>query len=152
MREIAIRCFINDKFNTTFGKGLFRRAMFNGSVELKNPNQKFLIDLYNYANWEAQAKSDQQIETVTKIRENDIHQVDGVLLSWLLHYDPLTKTKTKVDGYAIYIPHAKTLFIDINAPVHQTQEDWTLDVHTCKATGSNKPVFIATNVDLNAWA
>ena len=40
MREIAVRGFMNEKFNTTFGKGLFRRAMFNGSVELGIPNQK----------------------------------------------------------------------------------------------------------------
>ena len=44
MREIAIRGFINEKFNTTFGKGLFRRAVYNGSVELHDPNQKYLVD------------------------------------------------------------------------------------------------------------
>ena len=44
MREIAVRGFINEKFNTTFGKGLFRRAVYNGSVELHKPNQKYLVD------------------------------------------------------------------------------------------------------------
>ena len=44
MREIAVRGFINDKFNTTFGKGLFRRAVFNGSVEIRDPYSKYLVD------------------------------------------------------------------------------------------------------------
>ena len=151
-REIAVRGFINEKFNTTFGKGLFRRAVFNGSVELRKPNQKFLVDFYDYASWEAQAKNDQQIEIVKKIRENDVHLLSGILLSWLLHYDPLTKTKTKVNGYAIYSPDTREMYITINAPEHGTEEEWHLQVNSCKATGTNKPVFIATNVDLIAWA
>lgn len=67
MREIAVRGFINEKFNTTFGKGLFRRAMFNGSVELGSPNQKYLVDYFEYSNWENTAKTDQQMATVRKL-------------------------------------------------------------------------------------
>ncbi|OZA11815.1 MAG: hypothetical protein B7Y05_13805 [Polynucleobacter sp. 24-46-87] len=66
MREIAIRGFINEKFNTTFGKGL----------------------------------------------------------------------------------NTRELFIKIDDPTNQTQDEWTLNVHACRATGANKPVFIAANVDL----
>jgi hypothetical protein len=40
------------------------------------------------------------------------------------------------------------LFIKIDDPNNQTQDEWTLDVHSCKSTGANKPVFIAANVDL----
>ena len=42
MREIAIRGFANEKFNTSFGKGLFRRAVFNVSVEVRDPYTKYL--------------------------------------------------------------------------------------------------------------
>ncbi|MDH6241561.1 hypothetical protein M2125_001375, partial [Polynucleobacter sphagniphilus] len=66
MREIAIRGFINEKYNTPFGKGLFRRAIYNGSVELLNPNQKYLVDFYEYEQFQHTAKSDQQIRTLKK--------------------------------------------------------------------------------------
>ncbi len=51
MRAIAVRGFINEKFNTTSGKSLFRRALFNGSIELRDPNQKYLVDYYTYPEW-----------------------------------------------------------------------------------------------------
>ena len=41
-REIAVRGFNNERINTSFGKGLFRRAIYNGSVELRNPNENTL--------------------------------------------------------------------------------------------------------------
>ncbi len=31
-------------------------------------------------------------------------------------------------------------------------EEWTLNTQSCKTVGINKPVFIATNVDLGTWA
>ena len=44
-REIAVRGFMNEKFGSSYGKGLFHRAIFNGSVEIRNPYTKYLIDL-----------------------------------------------------------------------------------------------------------
>lgn len=93
MREIAVRGFINEKFNTTFGKGLFRRAVYNGSVELRNPNTKYLVDFYRYVEWENLAKTDDQMAIVRKLGNSDISQDDEVLVSWVVHYDPLTKRK-----------------------------------------------------------
>ena len=78
MREIAIRGFINEKYNTPFGKGLFRRAIYNGSVELHNPNQKYLVDFYDYAHWEFRAKSDAQI----KVLKNLQHFNQGCTTAW----------------------------------------------------------------------
>lgn len=150
MREIAVRGFINEKFNTTFGKGLFRRAVYNGSVELHSPNQKYLVDYYSYLEWEAQAKSDAQIAVINRIRQSGINETDDLLFSWLIHYDPLTKSKERVEGYSIYSPTTRELFIKIDDALHQTEDEWTLTVHTCKSTGANKPVFIAANVDLTA--
>ena len=149
MREIAVRGFINEKFNTTFGKGLFRRAVYNGSVELHKPNQKYLVDYFSYLEWEAQAKSDDQIAVIKKLASTNVAQEEDLLFSWLVHYDPLTKSKERVDGYSIYSPNSRELFIEINDEMHQTQDDWTLSVHQCKSTGANKPVFIAANVDLS---
>jgi hypothetical protein len=149
MREIAVRGFINEKFNTTFGKGLFRRAVYNGSVELHKPNQKYLVDYYSYLEWESQAKSDEQMTIVKSLESTNIAQEEDLLFSWLIHYDPLTKSKERVNGYSVYSPNTRELFIKIDDMPNLTQDEWTLNVHPCKATGTNKPVFVATNVDLN---
>lgn len=151
MREIAIRGFINEKFNTTFGKGLFRRAVFNGSVELRNPNTKYLVDFYYYAEWEAQAKTDEQMDVIRKLAGTEFANTEGLLFSWILHYDPLTKAKIKINGYAIYSPDTQELYINIDDAAHATVEEWTLPAHPCKSTGANKPIFVATNIDLNSW-
>jgi hypothetical protein len=148
MREIAVRGFINEKFNTTFGKGLFRRAVFNGSVELHDPNQKYLVDYFSYLEWETQAKTDEQLKVINELTSVNLGKETGLLFSWLIHYDPLTKSKQRVNGYSIYSPNTRELFIKIDDPNNQTQDEWTLDVHSCKSTGANKPVFIAANVDL----
>jgi len=149
MREIAVRGFINEKFNTTFGKGLFRRAVYNGSVELHKPNQKYLVDYFSYLEWEAQARSDEQMAVIKKLESTNVTQENDLLFSWLVHYDPLTKSKERVDGYSVYSPNTRELFIQINDERNQTQDEWTLSVHPCKSTGANKPVFIAANVDLH---
>ncbi len=148
MREIAVRGFINEKFNTTFGKGLFRRAVFNGSVELHDPNQKYLVDYFSYLEWETQAKTDEQLKVINELTSVNLGKETDLLFSWLIHYDPLTKSKQRVNGYSIYSPKTRELFIKIDDPDNQTQDEWTLDVHSCKSTGANKPVFVAANVDL----
>jgi hypothetical protein len=152
MREIAVRGFINEKFNTTFGKGLFRRAVYNGSVELRNPNTKYLVDFYRYVEWENLAKTDDQMAIIRKLASSNISQDDEVLMSWVIHYDPLSKKKTPIDGFAILSLSSNELYIAITDLNHGVSEDWTLNTQSCKTTGVNKPVFIATNVDLVTWA
>ena len=152
MREIAVRGFINEKFNTTFGKGLFRRAVYNGSVELRNPNTKYLVDFYRYVEWENLAKTDDQMAIVRKLAKSNINQDEEVLMSWVVHYDSLSRTKTAIDGFAILSPSSSELYIAITDLNHGVNEDWTLTVQSCKTMGVNKPVFIATNVDLGTWA
>jgi hypothetical protein len=151
-REIAVRGFMNERYNTSFGKGLFRRAVYNGSVELANPSQKYLIDLYEFGLWQHQAKTDYQINIFRKIDAMGGDEEKNLLLSWVLHYDPLTKVKTPVDGYCIYMPSTDELYIEIADPLNDTEYSWSLDVKSCKNTGKGKPVFIATNVDLSSWA
>jgi hypothetical protein len=150
-REIAVRGFMNERYNTSFGKGLFRRAVYNGSLELANPSQKYLIDLYEFGLWQHQAKTDYQINIFHKIDAMGGDEEKNLLLSWVLHYDPLTKTKTSVDGYCIYMPSTDELYIEIADPLNGTDSSWSLNVKPCKNTGKGKPVFIATNVDLSSW-
>lgn len=110
MREIAVRGFINEKFNTTFGKGLFRRAVYNGSVELHKPNQKYLVDYYSYSEWEAQAKSDGQIAAINHLANSGVTEDKEMLFSWLVHYDPLTKSKERVPyGWEPLLPRLERM-------------------------------------------
>jgi hypothetical protein len=149
MREIAIRGFINEKYNTTYGKGLFRRAIYNGSVELHNPNQKYLLDFYEYEQFQHSAKTDEQIEVLKKLDKCNVSSVESLVLSWIVHYVPLTKTKTAVHGYCIYLQSTSELHIEIVDDQNGTNDEWDLRAHHCKSLGANKPVFVATNVDLN---
>ncbi|WP_255537446.1 hypothetical protein [Polynucleobacter sp. JS-Fieb-80-E5] len=151
MREVAIRGFINEKFGSTFGKGLFRRALYTGSVELHNPKQKYLVDFYTYADWEFSAKSDEQIAVLKKLDATDIAKTPNILMSWLVHYDPLTKCKSAADGFCIYAQDTKELHLNIDDAHNGVMDEWTLDVQHCKTAGHKKPVFIAANVDLTVW-
>jgi hypothetical protein len=148
MRAIAVRGFINDKLDTTSSRTLFRKALFNGSVELRDPNQKYLVDYFTYPQWELLARSDRQLEVAKELRAQGFDKEPDYLFSWMLHYDPLTKTKTRVDGYSIYSSNTKELYIKINDAINQTTDDWELNVCYCKAVGKNKPVFIASNCEL----
>ena len=150
-REIAVRGFINDKHNTSFGKGLFRRAIYNGSVELGTPCQKYLIDLYEFGIWQHHAKSDYQMEVLRRVHAMGAEHESDLLLSWVLHYDPLTKAKSAVDGYCLYIPGTAELYIEIHDGERCTDHCWSLGVKSCKNAGQGKPAFIATNVDLCSW-
>jgi hypothetical protein len=150
-REIAVRGFNNERINTSFGKGLFRRAIYNCSVELRDPNEKYLIDLYDFAHWQHQARSDYQIDIVRKMANEGGEDEDGLLLSWIQHYNPLSKTKTPVEGYCIYLLSSRELYVEINDPANNTFGDWSLRVQQCTTEGTGKPVFIATNVDLGKW-
>ena len=148
MRAIAVRGFINDKLDTTSSRTLFKRALFNGSVELRDPNQKYLVDYFAYPQWELLARSDYQIDIANDLRAQGFDKEPDYLFSWMLHYDALTKIKTRVDGYSIYSTNTKELYIKINDVINQTTDDWELNVCHCKAIGKNKPVFVASNCEL----
>jgi hypothetical protein len=78
-----------------------------------------------------------------------MHNEPEVLVSWVKHYNPMTKQKTLVDGVCVYSPSKQQLLIVINDPEHNVQEEWTLPTKICTKQGDNKPVFISTNFDLN---
>lgn len=152
MKEIIVRAFNNEKFNTTFGKGLFRRAVFNVTVELPNPYKKYVVDLFSYAEWDRLASTPDQLEVSKRIAKSDIPQQEDVLLSWIKHYDPITKSKTHVSGFCVVSLETNELYLCIHDEEHGVYDEWTLPVRHCHKSGGNKPVFIATNIDtaLNA--
>ena len=150
-RAIAVRLFINDKFNTTYGKSLFRKAIFNGTIEIKDPKTKFLIDLYQYPKWEALAKNDIQMETIRELVNSDFTADDSLLFSWIAHYDPQTKVKTAVKGYLVYSPETNELYVNIDSPEFGASEQWELNAHPCKAVGNGIPAVVASTADLAYW-
>ena len=107
-KEIAVRLFENKKLGTTYGRGLYRTAVFNASAEIKDPHVKYLLDFYQYDRWEHTANTDQQIAM--------LNQVAGYcsaddLTSWVTRYDLVSKTKTHVQGVAILDEKSNTLRI-----------------------------------------
>ncbi len=63
---IAVRLFDNEKFGTTHGKGLYRKAIYNGTIETSGQN-KYLVDLYSYEEWANMAKTDEQMEILANV-------------------------------------------------------------------------------------
>lgn len=150
-REIAVRGFINEKFGSTYGKGLFHRAIYNGSIELRDPYTKYLIDLFEYQRWDNTARSEDQLKWSKQLAEADIKSAPEALVSWIQHYDPISKSKIMVDGVCVYLPNSQELYLNINDPAHDVVNEWTLHTKHCTKTGSNKPIFIASNSDLGAF-
>ena len=86
--ELALRLYENSTYGSTYGKGLFRRALFNGSIDIKSPQVKYVIDLFNYEDWCNIAKTHAQIEIITGVPQ----QAD-TLYTWINRYNTSTKKK-----------------------------------------------------------
>jgi hypothetical protein len=56
-----------------------------------------------------------------------------------------------VDGVCVYLPNSQELYLNINDPAHDVVNEWTLHTKHCTKTGSNKPIFIASNADLGVF-
>ena len=79
---LAVRLFENKTYGTTHGKGLYRRALYNGTIDIKTPVVKYIIDLFPYQEWAHQARTDAQIVTLESITQDS-----NVLFSWIQRYD-----------------------------------------------------------------
>jgi len=147
-QEIAVRLYDNKFYGTTYGKGLYRKAIYNGSIDMKNPSRKYVIDLFQYNDWSMQASTDEQIritETVGKISET--------IYSWIFLYDPITKTKTLVNGCCLLDLNSNKIGIVINSEDEGISDYWGLEARPCKPTndGRKVPQLLATNTDLTSW-
>ncbi|NDE54117.1 MAG: hypothetical protein EB069_05915, partial [Actinobacteria bacterium] len=54
-QPVAVRLYENTTYGTTYGRGLYRRALYNGTVDLKQSGIKYLLDLYTGEDWANQA-------------------------------------------------------------------------------------------------
>ena len=143
---IAVRLFDNDKFGTTHGKGLYRKAIYNGTIETSGQN-KYLVDLYSYEEWANMAKTDEQMEILANVEAQS-----DALYSWDKHYDPHTKDKTPVPGMCQLDPESLNMTVLICDAAHGVEDTWRLSAKPCKAhTGVKSPQLLATNADLSSW-
>ena len=78
---IAVRLYDNQTYGTTYGKGLYRKAIFNGTIDNQDRSITYLVDFYNYQDWVNQAKNDQQMHIVANIKPTA-----DTLYSWVKHY------------------------------------------------------------------
>ncbi len=147
-REIAVRGFINEKFGKTYGRSLYHYAFYNGTIELGKPRNKYVIDFFEYSRWDMSAKTEDQLAWSKELYEAGVHQLPEALVSWVKYYNPVTKEKRLVNGVCFYLPISQELYLNIKDPEHEVIDEWVLPTKNCSKSGDNKPVFIATNVDL----
>ena len=147
--EIAVRLYENQTYGTTYGKGLFRKALFNGSIDIKTPCTKYVIDLFNYDDWCNIAKTSEQMVII-----RDVPQQDDTLFSWINRYDRTTKQKTLVSGFCSFECDSEGMRIMILDPVSQIEDVWQISAKPCQSNtnGLRSPQLLATNADLTAWA
>ena len=147
--EIAVRLYENQTYGITYGKGLFRKALFNGSIDIKTPCTKYVIDLFNYDDWSNIAKTSEQMVII-----RDVPQQDDTLFSWINRYDRTTKQKTLVSGFCSFDCDSKGMRIMILDPVSQIEDVWQISAKPCQSNtnGLRSPQLLATNADLTTWA
>jgi hypothetical protein len=147
-QEIAVRLYDNKFYGTTYGKGLYRKAIYNGSIDMKNPSRKYVIDLFQYNDWSIQASTDEQV----KITET-VSKVPDTIYSWIFLYDPTTKIKTPVYGCCVLDLNSNKMEILINSNGNENSVFWELEARPCKPTndGRKVPQLLATNTDLATW-
>ncbi len=143
--EIVARMYNNKVYGTTYGKALYRNAIYNGTIETKSPHAKYLVDFYDYNGWVNRAKTDGQMNVL-----RDVEKEDDTLYSWLYRYDAETKKKTLVDGFASINCDTNEMTVLICDEQSQITEAWRLDAKHCKQV-KNGPQMFATNSDLGAW-
>ena len=76
------------------GRGLYRHAFYNGTVDLEPPRVKYLVDLYTGEDWANQARSDEQMLIIRGVGVEP-----GYLYSWLRRFDAARGVKTPVLGF-----------------------------------------------------
>ena len=146
--DLAVRLYENSTYGTTYGKGLFRRALFNGSIDIKSPLVKYVIDLFNYEDWCNIAKTHAQIEIITGVPQ----QAD-TLYTWINRYNTSTKQKTLVSGFCSFDCESKDINVMIIDPECNIEGVWKISAKPCQTNrnGLRAPQFLATNADLTEW-
>ena len=149
MKNIAVRLWNNEMFGKTYGKGLRKSALYNGTIEMTIPHVKYLIDLETSDAWVHNAKYPIHLKMLDNIEPYDDA---NILLSWIVRYE--SGVKTPVHGYCCFDINKLQLLINIVDPEYRINETWELAVKEClnRTPGKPTPNLIATNHDLKLAA
>jgi hypothetical protein len=143
---IAVRLYENQVYGTTYGRGLYRRALYNGTIDLRTSGVKYLVDLYTGEDWANQAKSDEQMLII-----EGVGLASGYLYSWLRRYDAARSVKTPVLGCCVLDTTSLELRVLISDDETGIQGTWCLPGKPCRTArpGQMSPQILATNYDLS---
>jgi hypothetical protein len=145
--EIAIRLYENKTYGKTHGPGLYKKALFNGTIDVKDPCVKFVIDFYSFEDWRNTAKTDLQMLVLEQVTPEP-----NMLYSWVSRYDVFTKQKTMVTGVCTLEINKLAVTATIVDEVSCIEDAWSMQAKACRAgSGNNTPQLLATNSDLGAW-
>jgi hypothetical protein len=148
MRPIAIRLFENNKYGTTYGKGLRRSAVYNATAEINEPYAKYLLDFEPGAAWVDHARTEDQLQTAQRLIDQ-VQRDQELLWSWVKWYDRASGEKEFVSGFAAYDMASEEIALHVHDAQRGITEQWLLPLRRCQATaGRNSPAFLATNHDL----
>jgi len=149
LKEIAVRLYDNPKYGTTYGPAQYRHAIYNGSADIREPSVKYLLDFYEYDKWEHSARTDQQITILNTVAD---FAGRNTLASWIVRYNPVTKEKTAVMGYATYDIKEGVLILVIIDEDKGIEDTWRLEAKPCRAVAGKKVAsLLATNSELENW-
>jgi hypothetical protein len=143
---IAVRLYDNQTYGTTYGKGLYRKAHYNGTIDNHDRSATYLVDFYNYQDWVNQAKTDEQMHILANITQ----QAD-TLYSWIKHYDRPSSGKTPINGVSVLDLDSYEIAVSINDSAHGVVDQWILQAKPCKSHSGKGPQLLATNADLGSW-
>ena len=147
MKNIAVRLWNNQRFGTTYGKGLRRKAYFNGTIQIAIPPIKYLIDLEPFDYWHHHTKNPIHLKMLQKYNFETFND-SNVLMSWIVRYED--GVKTAVEGFCCFDLNGSGLLIHIVDPEYKLEDTWELKVREClnKTPGKPTPNLIATNYEL----
>lgn len=144
MKEITVRFWENQKFGTTYGKGLYRQAHYNSTAEINHPPAKYLLDFMDIESWVHFARTPEQLAIIRRFGDLPKNE-PGVFASWVVRYH--NKQKTPVGGYAMMFMDESELIIQIADIQLDIDDAWTVPIKPCLRRDPNKPSpsLIASN-------
>lgn len=149
--EIAVRFYTNNKFGTTYGKGQYRKAVFNATADMRSPKAKYLLDLFSFNDWENMAKTDADMEALALASDLiGAASKEDVLATWVKRMDS-DGTKSRVEGFGVLNMGTGQLSLLINDEAMGIEHVWQLDAKPCRQNAANlkSPQLLATNAELS---
>ena len=127
---------------------MYRRALFNGTIDAKSPTAKYLVDCFNYQDWCNQASTDEQMAVLAAVEADD-----KKLYSWIKHYDTVTRAKRLVGGCMQFDLDSLDMNIMICDETAGVADHWRIEGKPCKTAmkSQKSPQILGTNADLANW-